>query len=114
MARTAESYYGKTTARAMATAARRGEAQALEVFRQVGRYMGIACASFANLFNPECLVMGGGAAKAFDLFIDAVQTTMQQRTFAEVYDCLRIVPAECGTDAGGLGAAYQAMRCTPV
>ena len=95
----------------MALAARRGEPPALEVYRRVGRYLGIACASFANLFNPQGLALGGAVANAFDLFIETMHTTMRQRAFVEVYDSLRIVPAECGTDAGGLGAAYQAMQC---
>ena len=110
VARLAEPSYGKTTAREVAMAARRGEEQALEVFRQAGRYLGIACASFANLFNPACIALGGGAALAFDLFIESLHATMRERTFAEVYNSLRLVPAECGTDAGGLGAAYQAMQ----
>lgn len=110
IAHMAEPYYGKITAREVALAAQRGEPQALEVYHRVGWYLGIACASFANLFNPECLALGGGAANAFDLFIDTMRTTMHQRTFTDVYNSLRIVPAECGTDAGGLGAAYQAMQ----
>jgi glucokinase len=110
IARLAKPSYGATTAKDVALAARRGEPQALEVYRQVGQYLGIACASFANLFNPECLAIGGGAANAFDLFSDAMQTTMRQRTFVEVYQSLRLVPAQCGTDAGGFGAAYQAMH----
>jgi len=110
IARMAEPSYGQITAHEVALAARRGESQALEVYRQVGQYLGIACASFANLFNPQGLVIGGAVANAFDLFIEAMQTTMRQRTFVEVYNSLRIVPAECGTDAGGLGAAYQAMQ----
>jgi glucokinase len=114
IARLAAPYYGQTTAYKVALAARRGESQALEVYRQVGRYLGIACGSFANLLNPQGLVIGGAVANAFDLFIEAMQTTMRQRTFVEVYNSLRIVPAECGTDAGGLGAAYQAMQCVGV
>jgi glucokinase len=110
IARLAAPYYGQTTAHHVALAARRGEPQALEVYRQVGQYLGIACASFANLLNPQGLVLGGAVANAFDLFIEAMQTTMRQRTFVEVYNSLRIVPAECGTDAGGLGAAYQAIQ----
>lgn len=113
MARIAEPHYGKVTAQDVALAARRGEAQALEVFQQVGRYLGIACASLANLFNPECIAIGGGAARAFDLFIDSLQRTMCPRTFPEVYNSVRIVPAECGNDAGGLGAVYQAMQRVP-
>jgi glucokinase len=106
----AKPFYGDTTAKAVALAARRGEAQALDVYRQMGRYLGIACASFANLFNPQAVAVGGAVANAFDLFIETMQTTMRERTFIEVYDSLRIVPAECGTDAGGLGAAYEAMQ----
>jgi predicted NBD/HSP70 family sugar kinase len=56
------------------------------------------------------VAIGGAVANAFDLFIETMQTTMRERAFLEVYNSLRIVPAECGTDAGGLGAAYQAMQ----
>jgi glucokinase len=110
IARLAAPYYGQTTAQEVALAARRGEPPALEIYRQVGWYLGVACASFANLLNPECIAIGGGVANAFDLFIDALQTTLRQRAFPEVCDRLRIVAAQCGADAGGLGAAYQAMR----
>jgi glucokinase len=110
IARMAEPAYGKTTAKAVALEARRGEPQALEVYRRVGWYLGVACASFANLFNPQAVAIGGGVANAFDLFIETMHTAMRQRTFLEVYNSLRIVPAACGNDAGGLGAAYQAMR----
>lgn len=110
IARMAAPYYGTVTAKDVSLAAQRGEAEALAVYRQVGHYLGIACASFANLFNPQCIVLGGAAAQAFDFFIESMRTTMRQRTFVEVYEALHIVPAQCGPDAGGLGAAYQAMQ----
>jgi glucokinase len=110
IARLAAPHYGNTTAHDVALAARRGEPPAIEVYRRVGQSLGIAGASFANLLNPQGLVIGGAVAHAFDLFIEAMQTTLRQRAFVEVYDSLRIVPAACGTDAGGLGAAYQAMQ----
>jgi glucokinase len=113
VARMAEPYYGKVTAHDVALAAQRGEARAVEVYHQVGRYLGIACASLANLFNPECIAIGGGAARAFDLFIETLQATMRPRTFPEIFDSVRIVPAECGNDAGGFGAVYQAMQRVP-
>ncbi len=113
IARMAEPHYGKTTAEAVALAAQRGEAQAIELYRQVGVSLGIACASLANIFNPECLIIGGAVAQAFALFRDSLHETMQARTFRHVYADLRIAPAVCGTDAGGLGAAYQAMQRYP-
>jgi glucokinase len=110
IARLAEPHYGKVTARDVAEAAQRGEPPALEVYRQVGHYLGIACASFANMLNPECIAIGGGAANAFPLFIDALQASMRQRAFAEVCASVRVVHAQCGNDAGGFGAAYQALH----
>jgi glucokinase len=110
IARMAAPYYGEVTAKAVAAAARQGDARAIDIYQQVGYYLGIAGANFANLLNPECVVIGGAVAQAFDLFIGSMQATMRERCFAEVYDSLSIVPAACGTDAGGLGAAYQAMR----
>ncbi len=110
IARMAEPHYGTVTAETVAQAARRGDPPAIAVYQNVGKYLGIAGASFANLLNPQCLVLGGAVAQAFDLFIETMRETMRERSFAEVYDRLRIVPATCGTDAGGLGAAYQAMQ----
>jgi glucokinase len=110
VARMAAPYYGAITAKEVAQAARRGEAPALEVYRDLGRYLGIACASFANLLNPQRLVIGGAVADAFDLFVETMRATMRERAFPEVYNDVCIVPAQCGTDAGGLGAAYQAMQ----
>ena len=111
VARMAAPYYGEVTAKDVALAAQRGEPQALEVYKRVGQHLGIACASFANVFNPQRVVLGGGVADAFDLFIGSMRATMQERAFPEVFNALHIVRAECGTDAGGLGAAYQAMQC---
>ncbi|GIX46960.1 MAG: sugar kinase [Candidatus Tectimicrobiota bacterium] len=113
IARMAEPFYGKTTAREVALAARRGEIPAQQLYRQVGYYLGIACASLANVFNPECLVLGGAVAQAFDLFAGSLRQTLRARSFGPIVDRLELVVAQCGTDAGGLGAAYQAMQAYP-
>lgn len=110
ISRMAKPHYGEVTAETVAMSARQGDARAIAIYHSVGHALGIASANFANLFNPQCIVIGGAVANAFDLFITTMQETMQQRAFAEIYDSLRIVPAACGTDAGGLGAAYQAMQ----
>lgn len=112
IARLAEPHYGAVTSEAVAQAARRGEAQALDIFRRVGWYLGIACANVAQIFNPQCIVIGGGVGEAFDFFIEPLQRAMRERAFVEVYEQMRIVPAACGPIAGGLGAAYHAMHET--
>lgn len=110
IARMAEPSFGNISAERLAEIARHGDERAMAVFRDIGRYLGIACASFANLLNPQRIILGGAVALAFDLFGGSMRATMRQRTMTRTYDCLEIVPAECGPDAGGLGAAYQAIQ----
>jgi glucokinase len=110
IARLAQPHYGTVTSEAVAQAAQRGEAEALAIFQRVGWYLGIACANMAQLFNPQCIVIGGGVGEAFDLFREPLQRVMRERTMPEVYEQVRVVPAACGPIAGSLGAAYHAMR----
>ncbi len=110
IARLAQPHYGAVTSETVAQAARRGEAEALDIFRQVGWYLGIACANMAQLFNPQCIVIGGGVSEAFDLFREPLEHVMRERTMLEVYEPVRVAPAACGAIAGSLGAAYHAMR----
>ncbi len=110
IARLALPHYGTVTSEAVAQAARRGEAEAMKIFQRVGWYLGIACANMAQLFNPQCIVIGGGVGEAFDLFGEPLQRVMCERAMREVYEQVRVVPATCGPVAGSLGAAYHAMR----
>ena len=109
IARLAQPHYGTVTSEVVAQAAQRGEAEALAIFQRVGWYLGIACANMAQLFNPQCIVIGGGVGEAFDLFREPLLRLMRERTMPEVYEQMRVVPAACGPIAGSLGAAYHAM-----
>jgi glucokinase len=79
------------------------------VFKRIGRYLGIALASLINLLNPEMIVIGGGAAAGWNLFINEVHKQVGERAFAVPAQSAQIVRAECGDDAGLLGAAYLAF-----
>jgi glucokinase len=71
----------------------------------VGFYLGVAFASLANILNPEMIVIGGGVANGWDLFIEHARREMYARAFAQPARRVQIVPARCGDDAGLLGAA---------
>lgn len=49
---------GGTTLDAVADAADRADATALEAIARTGRYLGVAVANLVNLFNPQVLVLG--------------------------------------------------------
>lgn len=55
------------TTKQIAEAADAGDAAAREVFRQVGHYLGRGIAHLIETFNPEKVVLAGGASAAIEL-----------------------------------------------
>jgi glucokinase len=86
-----------------------GDELALEVFRRMGISLGVGLASLINIFNPEMIVLGGGVAAGWDLFIAHVREQISERAFPLPARRAEIVRAECGDDAGLLGAAQIAF-----
>lgn len=87
-----------------------GDPLAIEVFRRAGRYLGIALAGLINVLNPEAIVIGGGAADGWDLFIEATRSEIRKRAFREPAERARIFRASLGSDAGIVGAAFLAFQ----
>ncbi len=52
-----------------------------------------------TLFSPDLFILGGGASKKFDKFVDVLKVNT------------KVVPAEYENDAGVLGAAMYANQC---
>ena len=90
-------------------AGKSGDSLALEVFRLQGFYLGIALAGLINVLNPEIIVIGGGAAAGWDLFLPYLQDEIKIRAYREPVKRAKIVRAELGDDAGILGAARVAL-----
>ena len=90
-------------------AAKAGDPVGLETFRIMGMYLGIALAGLVDVLNPELIVIGGGAAGAWDLFIDSVQDEIASRAFGPPAKTARLVRASLGNSAGILGAARVAL-----
>ena len=90
-------------------AAKAGNAKALETFRIMGRYLGIALAGLVDVLNPNLIVIGGGPAAAWDLVKHRVQTEIAERAFGPPAKSVRIVRASLGDSAGILGAARVAL-----
>jgi glucokinase len=100
---------GNLTSEKIFRAATEGDQLALEVFRRAGTYLGIAMANLVNIFNPEMIVVGGGVSAAWDLFAQHARAEVMKRAFPVPARRCQIVRAECGDDAGLLGAAWLAF-----
>ena len=97
------------TAKDVYQAAVAGDSVAIDAFRTMGRYLGIALADIINVLNPELVVLAGGGAGAWDFFIDTTSAEMKKRAFAQPADAVRIVRASLGGTAGLVGAARVAF-----
>lgn len=87
-----------------------GDELALEVFAVMGVYLGAGLASLINIINPEIIIIGGGVANGWDLFAEKMCAEVTNRRFPLPAAQVKIVRAECGDDAGLLGAAHLASR----
>jgi glucokinase len=79
------------------------------VLGHIGRQLGIGFANFVNIFNPEVIVVGGGAMAAGDLLLDPAREEMRARGLRPNREQVRIVPARFGPEAGMLGAGVLAL-----
>lgn len=95
--------------RRVVAAALAGDEPAREVVRLMGTRLGVALAGFANLFEPDVFVIGGGIAAAGELLIEPATAEMRSRALPP-QNRARVVQAELGWQAGLIGAATMALE----
>lgn len=88
--------------------ARDGDPAACEIVERWGRFVGIAVANAINIFDPDEVVLGGGAAAAGDLLLHAARDGARGYVLPGVGARTTIRLARHGVRAGVLGAALLA------
>jgi glucokinase len=86
-----------------------GDAAAIDAIDLIGTRLGVAVASYVNIFNPDVVVIGGGVMAAGDLLLEPIKRTVAARALPPSRDEVRIVMAEFGVEAGMIGAATIAF-----
>lgn len=86
-----------------------GDDTARGILARAGEYLGVGITSLVNIFNPEIVVIGGGAAAAGELLLEPARRVLAKRGLRPSRDQAEIVPAHFGAEAGMLGAAILAM-----
>ena len=97
----------KIDGRAVTEAAREGDETAIRVFDLIGSRLGVACSSFANIFQPDAIVVGGGVIAAGELLLEPARRELRQRALTPM-NRTPILEATLGNDAGMIGAAAMA------
>jgi glucokinase len=92
---------------AVTKAALAGDETAIGVFELIGSRLGVACSSFANVFQPDAIVVGGGVIAAGDLLLEPARREVRERALTPM-NTTPILEATLGNDAGMIGAAAMA------
>jgi glucokinase len=92
-------------------AARAGDPEARRQLDELGRWLGVAIASYVNIFAPEHLVIGGGlGSSAADLFLETAIEEARSRALPAGFERLTVSLAKGGSDAGVIGAGVLARQ----
>jgi glucokinase len=86
-----------------------GDEGARAVLAEVGRRLGYGLVGVVNVFNPEAIVIGGGAIAAGELLLAPARAVVAERALPPAREMVRIVPAHYGDESGMLGAALLAF-----
>ena len=88
-------------------AALAGDETARGVLEKIGRRLGVAFSSFANIFDPDVIVIGGGASRAGELLAEPARQELATRALPPM-SSTPVAIAELGPEAGMVGAATMA------
>jgi glucokinase len=83
-----------------------GDAGALQALREVGGWLGQACASLSAILDPQLFVIGGGVSIAADLLLDPIRESFLSHLPARGYHPEpEFTIAQLVNNAGVVGAA---------
>jgi glucokinase len=102
---------GVVTGHTVTAAAEQGDPSAEDIFRRLGRWLGIGIASLATIFELEAVVIGGGVIRTGALLLDPTRAAAREYAYApQARGVPPVVPATFGSDAGMIGAALLALE----
>lgn len=87
--------------------AQSGDPDAIAIFAEAGRWLGVAVASLTNVFDPDVVIIGGGVSAAGELLIGPARDEYQRRALPPTRRA-PLVHAALGADAGMVGAGILA------
>jgi glucokinase-like ROK family protein len=94
------------------SAGKRGDRFILNIFEDIGKYLGIGISNLINLFNPEMVVIAGGLAKAEELLLKPVIRTIKLHTFPPIpeFNMPEITTSKLGAFTCAIGAATRVIE----
>jgi glucokinase len=89
--------------------ARGGDAASIAVLTTIGRRLGAALSGLANIFDPDVILLGGGAMAAGELLLGPARDEFRARALPP-QNATPVEAAAFGPDAGMVGAGILALE----
>jgi glucokinase len=89
----------------LAHALSHNDALVTEIITEAADYLGYGLASVMNLYNPECIIVGGGVIEAIDLLFERAVHRARITALADPGHKTKILRAKLGDFSGVVGAA---------
>jgi glucokinase len=90
-------------------AAQKGDPLSIELFSDVGRWMGVGLAGLTAAFDPSCIIVGGGVSEAGDLLLGPARTAFSRSLVGRGHRREPpMLAASLGPSANFIGAADMA------
>lgn len=83
-------------------AGKSGDRFILNIFEEMGGYLGIGIANLVNIFNPELVIIAGGLSKANDLLLNPVRHALKLHAFPPIPE---VITSKLGEYTCVVGAA---------
>lgn len=94
----------------IAEAARDGDALAIAAYKRAGYFLGVGVANYLHIFNPSCVIFGGGVSLSSDVWMAEFSKSLEAHVLNPMYlDHLEIKMAELGDNVGLIGA-YEYLK----
>jgi len=87
-----------------------GDADATRVWLESVRALACAIGSFANILDPEAVIIGGGIARSGAALFEPLQRYVDEVEWRPGGGRVKLLPAALGELAGAYGAAFNALR----
>ncbi|MEH7886370.1 ROK family transcriptional regulator [Bacillus sp. JJ1609] len=82
-----------------------GDELAIEMVKQMGRYMGFGIVNIVNAYNPNWIIISETMSRGGELLLDSIRETIKPRLISSVYENLTIQITEFANDSILYGAA---------
>ena len=97
--------------KAVGDAAAQGDALALEVVTEAGRWLGLGLVAMVHLFNPQVIVIGGSVINLGELILAPARQTLAELLLDPLFNDENLIKvAALGDNVCLTGAAIHAQR----